>query len=111
MMVLQMKSLGSSTFNSTAALNFSIMTGYRKRLQTKTQFILSYNKIRNTLCSLKYEVKCVKATTKITHTAKVCIGFPKCHPFRKSKIYSTSNPIIIWETTRIAGFVRKIELL
>lgn len=38
---LQMKSLDNSTFNSKAALNFSIMTGYSKSIQTKTRFFLT----------------------------------------------------------------------
>lgn len=38
---LQMKSLDNSTFNSKAALNFSIMTGYSMSIQTKTRFFLT----------------------------------------------------------------------
>lgn len=33
------------------------------------------------------------------------------HPVREYKTYSTSNPIIIWEITTVAGFSHKIEVL
>lgn len=35
----------------------------------------------------------------------------QCHPVREYKIYSTSNPMIIWEITTSAGFSHKIKVL